>query len=127
MRFLIPAAVALSLGGSGHASPGIPWTDNPYQRCLNNNFRRTNAILGQGARMGDKIRTELEKPAPSWAKLRQLIIELRRNDILFRNEIYRVELKCLDAIPAKDRISSLKRDFRKAEPPRVISVEPPHK
>jgi len=61
-------------------------------------------------------------PAPHWVKLRRLIVDVRTSDMLLREEIYRVELMCLDKISESERISSLKNEFGKADPP-LISVQ----
>ena len=127
MRSVYLAAVTMSLATSVDASPGIPWANDPNQQCVIDNFQRTNAILAQSHKLSAEIRAELEKPAPGWSKLRQLLVRLRNNDILFRNEMYRVELKCLDAIPEKDRISSMKSEFREIQPSPIIEVKPSSK
>jgi hypothetical protein len=126
MRISLLATVAICLAGSGHAAPAMP-TRDANEQCVIDNFQRTNAILEQSHKLGSEIRAELEKPSLEWAKLRQLIVRLRHNDILFRNEMYRVELKCLDAVSEKDRISSLKSEFREIQPPPILQVKPTSK
>ena len=120
MRFLIIAALATNLAGSADASPAIPWTNDANQLCVSENFQRTMKLLDGSHELAAQIQSQSEKPVPSWPKLRKLLVKLRQNDILFRQESYRVELKCLDRISNQDRISSLKREFRKIEPPPII-------
>jgi hypothetical protein len=127
MRFLILAALATSLAGSANASPAFPWANDANQRCVNDNFKQTMEFVDRGRKLRVQIETELEKPATDWPMLRRLIVELRRNDILFRQESYRVELKCLDEISAEDRIASLKREFRQISPPPILQVKPSSK
>jgi hypothetical protein len=125
MRFLMFAAVTSCLASSAAAAPAIPYMEDANQRCVEANFQRTMAFLDHGSKLREKIQAELEKPVPDWPKLRSLVIGLRQNDILFRKEMYRVELKCLDQVSAQDRITSLKTEFRGALPP-PIKVEQPH-
>ena len=116
----LAAAVVLNVGGPAFASPAIPIANDANQRCVSDNFRPTYALVQRRAYMREAIQAELKKSAPSWANLRAMIVNMQASDILFRREMHRAELMCLDKISVEDRISSLRFEFRKIDPPSIV-------
>lgn len=114
MRFLVFAAAGICFSGPAHAEPSQTPTES-YSRCMAEG--RVTRILERGTATRNALTSELERAEPDWPKLRQLRISLWENDILFRKELYRVELMCLDRLSPGDRLSILKRDFGKIQPP----------
>lgn len=119
---MVLAAISVPLATPAGPSSAIPMSIDANRRCVSDNFARTKALLARRSSGLVAMQAELGMPAPHWVKLRRLIVDVRTSDMLLREEIYRVELMCLDKISESERISSLRSEFGKADPP-LISIE----